>query len=109
MGNINISLETVVYLAAAVTTLIVAYKHVTKPIKEQIKRIDLHDTYLSNDYKKINDLEHKFNENQISNDEKDVIILKSLQAIMRNQLSGNDNKKQLEKVSEELDEYLLNK
>ena len=105
----TISLANVVLIATALTAVVGAYKLIAKPFKLQINRIDLHDIYLSNDYKKINDLENKFDKNQRDNDEKDVIILKSLQAIMRNQLSGNDNKKQLEKVSEELDEYLLNK
>ena len=109
MGNISISLEMVVYLATALTAIVVAYKNLTKPFKEQIKRIDIHEAYLINDYNRINEIDYKFTENQKSNDEKDVIILKSLQAIMRNQLSGNDNKKQLAKVSEELDEFLLNK
>ena len=109
MRDINISLENIVYLATALTALVVAYTHVSKPFKIQIKRIDVQDEYLINDFKRINELNNKFDESRKNNYDKDVIILKSLQAIMRNQLSEHENKRQLEKVSEELDEYLLNK
>lgn len=101
--NITFSLAEFVALAGGITVIIVAVKNIAQlnPMKDIKKK-------LANDFNAIGNHEERIKELEATNESDRYLILKSLQALMRNAQTGN-NKEQLKEVSQELDNYILKK
>ncbi|MEG0416382.1 MAG: hypothetical protein RR565_09615 [Erysipelothrix sp.] len=101
--TLSFTIQDIFWLCGGLGAIIALFKVIgsLNPIKVIRKHLD-------NDNKRINDHEERLKELEEVNTGQSYLILKSLQALMRNAQTGN-NKKQLDEVSTELNDYLLKK
>ena len=93
----NITIGQIIEIGSVITALFLLYKNATQPVKSFAKRVSDLETHIDNDNKRLKALE---------SDTK--MILRATRVLVAHGASNNE-KGELKKVQNEIDEYLINK
>lgn len=107
MGNVEITIQTILALFGGITCIVGGVSAIAKlfsPFKELKKKVDDHDEKLGKDFERM----EKFDSAVKQIEETDKVICKSLLVLMNHEITGNSVDK-LKEQRDVLEQFLIDK